>query len=60
MAISLHSPPIGPKEMTSQTGTAQLCSLELARKELLPPSEHLGKEAHTSQKLSCSLVPQTP
>ena len=48
MALSLPSLPFGPKEMTKQRGTAQLRSAELVRKELLPPSEHLGKNTHTA------------
>lgn len=52
IAFSLHFLPVGLKKVTNQTGTAQLCSWELARKELLPPSEHLEKKAHTTQKLS--------
>lgn len=50
IALSLHSLPLGPKEMTNPTGTAQFCSADLVRKELLPPSEHLGKKSiHNSR-----------
>lgn len=45
IGVSLHSLPSGPKEMTNQKGTAQLRLSELARKELLPSSEHLGEKA---------------
>lgn len=58
-ALSLHIPPAGPQEMISQTGTVPVCSSELARKKLLPPSEHLGNRAHTTQKLSGHFSPQT-
>lgn len=58
-ALFLHFPPAGPQKMTSQTGTVPLCFSELARKKLLPPSEHLGNRAHTTQKLSGRFSPRT-